>query len=268
MAGMASSTCLATCSSTEVRAAAAALRCKTWCIKWAKMAMTWRMGSSAASPPAAGWSGITSTTPFMRQQTPLLASAAHSLPQPGIAVPSACATLVFPAPSKAWSHAASKELALAFGLNLGLARVGSALGMSISPRIAESFSFNSALWLGAVVMISGLILFMVYMTMDYRDARRRGALGEDGASKLAANRRCRVASAFLRSPRGCVSFAAPGTELPTLAYPHIDARALRCCRRVSTCLRSPRKCARFAALQWCFRFLAEPARMCKLCWWS
>ena len=30
-----------------------------------------------------------------------------------------------------------KELAFAFGLNLGLARIGSALGMSFSPRIAE-----------------------------------------------------------------------------------------------------------------------------------
>ena len=48
-----------------------------------------------------------------------------------------------------------KELALAFGLNLGFARVGSALGMSMSPRIAERFGFHTSLWLGAVVMLSG-----------------------------------------------------------------------------------------------------------------
>jgi len=74
-----------------------------------------------------------------------------------------------------------KELALAFGLNLGIARVGSALGMSFSPRIAERYEFNSALWLGAVVMISGLILFIIYMAVDSRDEKRRGG-GDDQAA--------------------------------------------------------------------------------------
>jgi predicted MFS family arabinose efflux permease len=77
-----------------------------------------------------------------------------------------------------------KELALAFGLNLGFARVGSALGMSMSPRIAERFSFHTSLWLGAVVMISGLIFFVAYMLMDLRDERKRG--GGD-AARLAAD---------------------------------------------------------------------------------
>jgi MFS family permease len=78
-----------------------------------------------------------------------------------------------------------KELALAFGLNLGVARVGSALGMSFSPRIAERLGFNSALWLGALVMLSGLILFIVYMTVDRRDERRRGGAGDE--TRLAAD---------------------------------------------------------------------------------
>jgi MFS family permease len=77
-----------------------------------------------------------------------------------------------------------KELALAFGLNLGFARVGSALGMSMSPRIAERFSFHTSLWLGAVVMISSVILFVIYMAMDYRDEKKRG--GGD-AAKLATD---------------------------------------------------------------------------------
>jgi len=61
-----------------------------------------------------------------------------------------------------------RELALAFGLKLGVARIGSALGMSVSPRVAASFGFNTALWLGAVVMMAGLVLFIVYMLMDLR----------------------------------------------------------------------------------------------------
>jgi MFS family permease len=65
-----------------------------------------------------------------------------------------------------------KELALAFGLNLGLARVGSALGMSASPRISAAFGFSSALWLGALVMTSGLFLFIVFMVIDRRHDTR------------------------------------------------------------------------------------------------
>ena len=73
-----------------------------------------------------------------------------------------------------------KELALAFGLNLGFARIGSALGMSMSPRVASAFSFNAALWLGAVVMLSGVILFLIFMSIDYREDKRTGEAGEAG----------------------------------------------------------------------------------------
>jgi len=75
-----------------------------------------------------------------------------------------------------------RELALAFGLKLGFARAGSALGMSMSPRIAESYGFSTALWLGAVLMMSGLVLFMIYALVDVRDEKQRG--GGD-AAKLA-----------------------------------------------------------------------------------
>jgi MFS family permease len=64
-----------------------------------------------------------------------------------------------------------RELALAFGLKLGVARVGSALGMSVSPRVAAGHGFNSALWLGAVVMMAGLVLFIVYILMDLKTER-------------------------------------------------------------------------------------------------
>jgi len=77
-----------------------------------------------------------------------------------------------------------KELALAFGLKLGMARMGSALGMSMSPRVAEKFGFSTSLWLGAVIMMSGLILFLIYALMDYRDEKERGA---GDAAKLAAD---------------------------------------------------------------------------------
>jgi nitrate/nitrite transporter NarK len=73
-----------------------------------------------------------------------------------------------------------KELALAFGLKLGVARVGSALGMSVSPRIAASMGFNSALWLGAVVMMAGLVLFIVYVLMDLKTEKLFATNGDGG----------------------------------------------------------------------------------------
>jgi MFS family permease len=85
-----------------------------------------------------------------------------------------------------------KELAFAFGLNLGVARIGSALGMSQSPRVAEAFGFNAALWLGAVVMMSGLILFLIYMLVDYRDEKKRGAM--PGGAKLAPDEEFRFSN--------------------------------------------------------------------------
>jgi len=79
-----------------------------------------------------------------------------------------------------------KELAFAFGLNLGLARLGSGLGMQLSPRIAESsYGWNAALWLAAVIMVSGLVLFLIYMLMDYRNEKRRhGSTRENGGLEL------------------------------------------------------------------------------------
>jgi MFS family permease len=74
-----------------------------------------------------------------------------------------------------------KELALAFGLKLGVARVGSALGMSVSPRVAASAGFNSALWLGAIVMMAGLVLFIVYMLMDLQSEKTLAAAAGGGA---------------------------------------------------------------------------------------
>jgi predicted MFS family arabinose efflux permease len=52
--------------------------------------------------------------------------------------------------------------------------------MSMSPRIAERFGFSTSLWLGAVIMMSGLILFLIYALIDARDEQRRGAV--DAAS--------------------------------------------------------------------------------------
>ena len=62
-----------------------------------------------------------------------------------------------------------KELAFAFGVNLALARLGTAAALILSPIIVEgSTSWTSALWTAAILMGVGLLFFVVYMMYDKR----------------------------------------------------------------------------------------------------
>jgi predicted MFS family arabinose efflux permease len=70
-----------------------------------------------------------------------------------------------------------KEMALAMGLQLALARLGTALALMVSAPVAEHFKSVSAPVLLAVVMlIAGFISYLVYGVMDRRlDASEAGA---------------------------------------------------------------------------------------------
>lgn len=66
-----------------------------------------------------------------------------------------------------------KELAFAFGVNLALARIGTAAALILSPIIVEaSTAWTSALWTAAVLMGVGLLAFVVYMMYDKRYDRK------------------------------------------------------------------------------------------------
>jgi MFS family permease len=86
-----------------------------------------------------------------------------------------------------------KELALAFGLNLAMGRFGSALAMELSPKLAQASAtdtaltnWHNALWLGGVIMLSGLVFFICYMIVDFRD-EKRFAESQADAGRLAAD---------------------------------------------------------------------------------
>ncbi|MBI9034165.1 MAG: MFS transporter [Bacteroidales bacterium] len=61
-----------------------------------------------------------------------------------------------------------KDLALAFGLKIGFARLGSFAALNISPFIAQEdgSQLNIAIWLAAILVVSGLLAFLVYMLFD------------------------------------------------------------------------------------------------------
>jgi len=62
-----------------------------------------------------------------------------------------------------------KELALAFGVKLGLARTGSFLAFNLSPLLIESESgWTMATWFAAFFVAASLLVFMVYMMFDLK----------------------------------------------------------------------------------------------------
>lgn len=62
-----------------------------------------------------------------------------------------------------------KELALAFGMKIGLARAGSALALFYSAEIAEAAShWTIAIWFAAILLLIAFLAFLVYTIFDVR----------------------------------------------------------------------------------------------------
>jgi MFS family permease len=67
-----------------------------------------------------------------------------------------------------------KELALAFGLKIGIARAGSMGAFIVSSNIAENVpNWPVAVWLAAILVGIGLLAFFVYVMFDVRLDRQR-----------------------------------------------------------------------------------------------
>lgn len=61
-----------------------------------------------------------------------------------------------------------KELALAMGLEMATARLGSFGALAFAPMIAEKFSVSAPVLLGLVLLCIGLLTFIIYSFMDIR----------------------------------------------------------------------------------------------------
>lgn len=59
-----------------------------------------------------------------------------------------------------------KEMALAMGMQMSIARLGTALALGIALPVAKSFSFSSPVLLATVFMLIGVTAFMIYTVMD------------------------------------------------------------------------------------------------------
>jgi len=61
-----------------------------------------------------------------------------------------------------------KEMALAMGTEMALARFGSFIALFGAPRIANAFDISTSVLVGAIALCIALILFIVYTVMDTR----------------------------------------------------------------------------------------------------
>ena len=92
------------------------------------------------------------------------------------------------------------ELALAMGIQLAMARLGTAAALSISAPIARHFTLSTPLLVGLSFLIIGLLSFLVFCVMDRRlDRFNPSNLSEDASSEAEEFRWSDI-GATLRSP--------------------------------------------------------------------
>ena len=79
------------------------------------------------------------------------------------------------------------ELALAMGLQLAMARLGTAAALSISAPIARHFSLSTPLLLASGLLIVGLLAFFVFCVMDRRLESSELSMSSSDKKELSSN---------------------------------------------------------------------------------
>ena len=79
------------------------------------------------------------------------------------------------------------ELALAMGLQLAMARLGTAAALSISAPIARHFSLSTPLLLALGLLIVGLLAFFVFCVMDRRLESSELSMSSSDKKELSSN---------------------------------------------------------------------------------
>ena len=72
------------------------------------------------------------------------------------------------------------ELALAMGIQLAMARLGTAAALSISAPVARHFSLSTPLLLAVSLLLVGLLAFLVFCVMDRKLGESTVTAGDDG----------------------------------------------------------------------------------------
>ena len=81
-----------------------------------------------------------------------------------------------------------RELATAMGVQVAMARLGTASAISLSPVIANAYGLSAPILVGATLLLMGFVFFIVYILMDKRFDREKHTssnnleLSEDGVN--------------------------------------------------------------------------------------
>jgi MFS family permease len=112
------------------------------------------------------------------------------------------------------------EIALAFALNLGIARIGTALAFNISPRLVMPDNWNLPIWFAVMLLLIGFLTFLVYLMFDVKlDRQIKSAgplLNKDEEFHLADLGKLFTNRSFLFITFLCVTFYA--AVFPFLKY--------------------------------------------------
>lgn len=100
-----------------------------------------------------------------------------------------------------------KQLAMAFGLNLLLCRLGSIAAFNLLPSIAQDYSLKHAVWVGAGLAILGFGLTLLYCMLDKMgDARRYVAAVDENEEPFSIRDALRLPAAFWAITLLCVTY--------------------------------------------------------------
>ncbi|MEI7726198.1 MAG: MFS transporter [Bacteroidota bacterium] len=112
------------------------------------------------------------------------------------------------------------EIALAFALNLGIARVGTALAFNLSPRLVLPTQWDFAIWFAFMLLLIGFLAFLVYLMFDIkfdRQVKTTGSLlGKDEEFHMSDLTKLFTNRSFLFISFLCVTFYA--AVFPFLKY--------------------------------------------------
>ncbi len=81
-----------------------------------------------------------------------------------------------------WFH--GYETALAMGIQVAVARLGTALALAVSPILAKNFEVSAPLLLALVLLVVGLTAFLVFCVMDKRLDKQESATVESADDEL------------------------------------------------------------------------------------
>lgn len=111
------------------------------------------------------------------------------------------------------------QIALAFAINLGIARLGTALAYKIGPRLTDP-NWTLPIWVATILMCIGLLVFLVYMIYDFKlDRQLKGEIDLHSAEdefRVADIARLIQNKTFLYITILCVTFYA--AVFPFLKY--------------------------------------------------